>query len=219
MEPITLQTEDGLTLQGELWRPDHAPRGSAVLCHPHPQHGGSKDHPLLWSIRIELVRRRLAVVAFNFRGVMRSEGRYSAGRDEPRDVRAAIDLGREVAEGPAFVCGWSFGANVALREALTDDRIDALALVGIPLSEASPEVPLLPGPRELATLDRPVLLLAGDADPFCPPHELLVLAGALARPTVEIVEGANHFFSRRERQAAEIVGRFADASLGDAGEN
>ena len=190
-----------------------------MLCHPHPRHGGSKDHPLLWSIRIELVRRRFAVVAFNFRGVMRSEGQYSAGRDEPRDVRAAIDRGREVAEGPTFVCGWSFGANVALRAALTDDRIDAMALVGIPLSEASPEVPPLPEPQDLATFDRPVLLLAGDADPFCPPHELLVLAGALRRPTVEIVEGANHFFSRQERQAAEIVGGFADASFGGAGKD
>ena len=213
MEPITFQTEDGLTLQGELWLPDEAPTGSAVLCHPHPRYGGSKDHPLLWSIRIQLVRGGFGVLAFNFRGVMRSEGQYTGGRDEPLDVRAAIGRAREAALGPTVVCGWSFGANVALREALADDRIEALALVGIPLSEASPEVPPLPGPRELAGFDRPVLLLAGDADPFCPPHELLVLAGALPRPTVKIVEGANHFFTRREREAGTIVGEFAEAAL------
>jgi alpha/beta superfamily hydrolase len=215
MEPITLHTDDGLNLQGELWRPDQAAEGSAVLCHPHPRHGGSKDHPLLWSIRIELVRRRFAVVAFNFRGIMQSEGQYTGGREEPRDVRAAVDRAREAAGGPTFVCGWSFGANVALRTALDDDRIEALALVGIPLSEASPEVPPLPGSQDLARFDRPVLLLAGDADPFCPPHELLILAGALPHPTVSIVEGANHFFTKREREAAEIVGTFAESTIGD----
>jgi len=155
------------------------------------------------------------VIAFNFRGVMGSEGSHTGGQDEPADVRAAVSRAREETDGPTFVCGWSFGANVALRAALDDQRIDALALVGIPLSEASPEVPPLPGPDRLATFRRPVLLLAGDADPFCPPHELLVLAGALAYPTVRIVEGANHFFSRREREAAEIVATFADANLAE----
>ena len=215
MERITFRTDDGLTLEGELWPPDGAPRGSAVICHPHPRHGGSKDHPLLWSIRIELVRRRLTVLAFNFRGVMGSEGRYGAGEEEPADVRAAIARVREQADGPTFLCGWSFGANVALRTALDDERVAALAVVGIPLSEASPEVPALPDADRLATFDRPVLLLTGDADPFCPPHALLELAGQIPNPTVRIVEGGNHFFTKREREAAEIVGGFAEESLPD----
>jgi alpha/beta superfamily hydrolase len=213
VEKITFRTEDGLTLEGERWRPDAGARGAAVICHPHPRHGGSKDHPLLWSIRIELVRRGFVVIAFNFRGVMGSEGTYGRGEEEPADVRAAVtEAGRESGE-TTFVCGWSFGANVALRTAVDDERIDALALVGIPLSEASPEVPALPTTDLLAGFDRPTLLLAGDADPFCPPHALLELAGQLPNPTVSIVEGANHFFSKRERDAAEIVGRFAADQL------
>lgn len=213
MDPITFRTEDGVALQGELWRPDRPARGGAVLCHPHPRHGGSKDHPLLWSIRIELVRVGLVVLAFNFRGVMGSEGHHSGGADEPADVAAAVRRSREEAPGPTFVCGWSFGANVALRAAVDDDRIDALALVGTPLAEASPEVPPIPPPDRLAVLTRPVLLLAGDADPFCPPHELLALAGALVHPTVAIVEGADHFFGKREREAGRIVADFAESTL------
>jgi alpha/beta superfamily hydrolase len=213
VERVTFETEDGLTLEGERWLPETAVRASAVVCHPHPRFGGSKDHPLLWAIRISLVRRGFAVLAFNFRGVMRSEGEHGGGRTEPADVRSAVTTVAEDTGGPVFVAGWSFGANVALRTALDDARIEALALIALPLSEASPEVPEVPPAERLAELDRPVLLLAGDDDPFCPVSDLLVVAGALLHPAVSIIEGTGHFFPRHEREAGEIVGRFAEETL------
>ena len=54
MDQVTFTTEDGIRLEGELRMPDSASRGVAVICHPHPRHGGSKDHPLLWAIRNDL---------------------------------------------------------------------------------------------------------------------------------------------------------------------
>jgi len=212
MEAITFETEDGLKLEGEVHVPDQRPIGSAVICHPHPQYGGSKDHPLLWAIRIELVRRRFAVLSFNFRGVMGSEGSYSGGIDEVKDVRAAIGRVRREADGPTFLCGWSFGAYVALRTALDEGRIAALALVALPLHESNGDLPVLPSlsdPELLKRFDRPVLLLAGDADPFCPIPDLLVVAGRLPRSTLEIVAGASHYFAKREGEAGRIVGSFA----------
>src|SRR5437667_3009574 len=115
MEPVTFTTEDGIRLEGELRRPDRAPRGAAVLCHPHPRHGGSKGRPLLWAIRIGLASSGFTVLSFNFRGVMGSEGEYGGGEQEVKDVEAAVGLARNEADGLLFVCGWSFGANVALR--------------------------------------------------------------------------------------------------------
>src|SRR2546428_13951106 len=123
MERITFDTEDGLALEGELRFPDRPARGSAVICHPHPQEGGSKDHPLLWAIRNDLAGRRFSVLSFNFRGVMGSTGAYGGGVDEVADVRAAIGSAVLVSGGRVFVCGWSFGAHVALREAVDDDRV------------------------------------------------------------------------------------------------
>ncbi len=212
MQPITFETEDGLELEGEVRLPDGKAFGSAVICHPHPQYGGSKDHPLLWAIRIELAARVFVVLSFNFRGVMGSGGTFGGGLDEVKDVRAAVGRARQEADGPTFVCGWSFGAHVALRTAHHDDRIAALALVALPLRESSaelPPLPRLPDPEQLQGFDRPVLLLAGDSDPFCPVPELLVMAGRLPRSTVEIVAGADHYFGKREREAARIVARFA----------
>ena len=210
MDPVRFDTEDGVSIEGELRRPEDAARGSAVICHAHPRRGGSKDHPLLWAIRNELARRGFAVLSFNFRGVMNSGGTYGGGRTEVREVAAAIDhVGREVA-GPTLLAGWSFGASVALREAVDDERVDALALVGIPLRPRDFDVPPIPDEASLRSLRAPVLLLSGERDEFCPPEELRSLGERFRRCEVVVTAGTDHFFWRREREAAAVVGEFAD---------
>jgi alpha/beta superfamily hydrolase len=207
---LTFLTEDGLTLEGEIRRPDEAARGTALICHPHPLQGGSKDHPLLWAIRNDLASRGFVVLAFNFRGVMGSQGDYGGGVGELKDVRAAVGRVREEADGPTLVAGWSFGAHVALREALDDDRVAALALVGMPLVESSPPLPDLPDRDRLRSFDRPVLLVVGEADPFCPLPDLRSLARRLSNPSLVVVPGTDHFFWKREREAAVAIGAFAE---------
>jgi alpha/beta superfamily hydrolase len=214
MEPIRFATEDHVSLEGELRLPDREPVGSAVICHPHPRHGGSKDHPILWAIRNELAHRGFVVVGFNFRGVMGSGGSYGGGRDELRDVRAAIGVARERAgAAPTIVCGWSFGASVALREALDDDRVGALALIGIPLDPKDVELPALPAPTELRTLAQPVLLIAGERDEYCAPDRLGEFGAAFPASEVVIVKDTDHYFWRRERELASIVGAFAERAV------
>lgn len=212
MEPVTFLTEDAVRLEGELRMPDDPPRGSAVICHAHPRHGGSKDHPVLWSVRNELAGKRgLATLVFNFRGTMGSAGTYGGGRDEVRDVHAAIGAVRDRADGPTLVFGWSFGASVALREALEDDRVSALALFGIPLRPNDLELPPVPSASELRVLKRPMLLLAGGNDEFCPADELRAYGEGVAE--VVILDGTDHYLWRREREAAAIVGDFADRAI------
>jgi alpha/beta superfamily hydrolase len=213
VEAVRFETSDHVLLEGELRLPDGPAWGSAVICHPHPQHGGSKDHPLLWAIRAELARRGLAVLGFNFRGVMGSQGSHAGGVLEVEDVRAAISRVRETVEGPTIVAGWSFGATVALREALDDDRAGALALVAIPLGDAAERLIRLPEPPELAGLAVPALIVVGDGDSFAPVPEAYVLAGRIPRAEVAVVAGTNHFFWRREREAAALVGAFAERTL------
>jgi hypothetical protein len=212
MEPVTFLTEDGVRLEGELRMPDGSPRGSAVICHAHPRHGGSKDHPVLWSVRNELAGKRgLATLIFNFRGTMGSAGSYGGGRDELRDVRAAIGHVREYAEGPTLVFGWSFGASVALREAFEDDRVSALALFGAPLRPNDLQLPPMPTGEDLRRLKRPLLLLAGANDEYCPADELRAYGERIAE--VVIMDGTDHYLWRREREAATIVGDFADRTF------
>ena len=183
VEPVTFSTEDTVRLEGEIRLPEGTPRASAVVCHPHPRHGGSKDHPILWAVRNELAHLGLAVLVFNFRGVMGSAGTYGGGHAETRDTRAAIGRIREEAPNlPTVVCGWSFGASVALREALDDDRVAALALIGLPLQPGDVELPALPEATALGALRVPTLLLAGERDEFCPSQDLRAFGERCQRP-------------------------------------
>lgn len=207
-------TEDGVSLEGELRRPQGEVVGSAVICHAHPRHGGSKDHPILWAIRNALARRGIAVLAFNFRGTMGSAGTYAGGRAETKDVDAAIGRVRREADGPTLVCGWSFGAAVALREALGDERVSALALIAPPLDPADIDVPPIPPVAELRTFRKPMLLLAGEGDVYCPRPHLESLGHALPNAEVVILAGTDHFLWRREAEAAEAVAAFADRVFG-----
>ncbi len=209
---IRFETADGCSLEGELRAPDGEPRGTAVIAHPHPLHGGSKDHPLLWNIRNDLASRGLAVLAFNFRGVMGSSGRHGGGVDEVHDLRAAIGRVREEAGDPTAVAGWSFGGSVALREAMDDDRVGALALVGFPVNDPL-GLPPPPDRETMAAFDRPVLFVSGEADQFSPVPDLRRLARRLPRGEVEVIADTDHFFWKREREAAKLIGEFVGRSM------
>jgi alpha/beta superfamily hydrolase len=212
---IRFQTADGLSLEGEIREAEAEPRGTAVLCHPHPRHGGSKDHPILWAIRNELAaNRRLTVLAFNFRGIMGSEGAYGGGGPETEDVRAAVARVRQEADGPTVLVGWSFGAWVALRAAVADPTIVALVLIGFPIaSRATSVVRTLPELGELEAVTMPVLFVAGDGDQFCPVEDMRSFAGWLPNAEALVVPGTGHFFERRERELAAAVGDWAGRTL------
>jgi uncharacterized protein len=216
VEPVSFTCEDGVRLEGEVRMPDGEPRGSAVICHAHPRFGGSKDHPLLWAIRNELASSHgLAVLGFNFRGIMGSAGTYGGGRDELKDARAAVGAVRErVSEDlPTLLVGWSFGASVALREAIDDRRVSALALVGIPTDPKDLSLPPLPEPADLRLLKRPTLLLAGENDEHAETDALRDYAAVFPDAEVVILEGTDHYFWRREKEAAVVIGAFADRRL------
>jgi alpha/beta superfamily hydrolase len=212
---VRFRTADGLELEGEIRPAEGVPRGTAVLCHAHPRHGGSKDHPILWAVRNDLaVRRGLTVLAFNFRGIMGSEGTYGGGEAELLDAAAAVERIREEAPGPTVLVGWSFGAWVALRHAITDPRVVALALLGLPVGpEVRSERRPLPSLGDLESLAAPILFVAGDGDEYCPIPALGNLAGWIPRGEVVVIEGTDHFFARREREVAELVGDWVDRQM------
>jgi uncharacterized protein len=212
---VRFRTADGLMLEGEIRPADGTPRGTAVLCHAHPRHGGSKDHPILWAIRNDLAAKRgLTVLGFNFRGIMGSEGTYGGGEAELLDAAAALDRVREEAEGPTVMVGWSFGAWVALRHAVSDRRVGAMALLGLPVGSAfRSERRPLPSLGELESLGAPVLFVTGERDEYCPVPDLGSMADWVPRSEIVVVPDTDHFFGRREREVAELVGEWVDRAL------
>ncbi|MFO7299770.1 MAG: hypothetical protein DIU67_006220 [Actinomycetes bacterium] len=112
-ERITLTTADGVVLETKV---DHAeqPTRVAVLCHPHPQYGGTMNTPLMIAMTRVLVARGHTVVRFNFRGVGESTGEHTQGEKEIEDVTAAMEYARALGLRIG-IGGWSFGARMALR--------------------------------------------------------------------------------------------------------
>ena len=65
--------------------------GAAVICHPHPQHGGTMHNKVAHTLARSFVRLGYRVLRFNFRGTEASDGSYDEGVGELDDALAAID--------------------------------------------------------------------------------------------------------------------------------
>jgi len=204
LEAAALTTVDGLTLEAEWSRPPN-PHATAVLCHPHPQYGGTMRSIVISALFESLPANGIACLRFNFRGVEASEGAYSEGRDEPLDVAAALDAAtRAAVEGPLALVGWSFGADMALG--IDDPRITGW--VGI-----APPLRFLPEPAYDAVGNdpRPKQLVLAAHDEFRAPEEIEAATRTWAATRIDIVSGASHFFVGRTERVVTLVDEFVNA--------
>jgi len=203
---VNLRTADGLTLEAEWTAPADA-QGTAVLCHPHPQYGGTMRSIVISALFAALPERGIACLRFNFRGVEGSEGTYTEGRDEPLDVVSALDAATDAAadariDGPLALIGWSFGADMALG--LDDPRITGWVAIAPPL-RFRPEHAY----DAVARDERPKLLVLAAHDEYRTPTEIESETSGWNRAHIEIVAGASHFFVGRTERVVALAGDFA----------
>lgn len=104
--------------------PDAAPRGLALVGHPHPLFGGTKDNKVAQTLARTFVGLGYATVRPNFRGVGKTEGTHDNGIGEQDDMLAVLDWMRtqaewspEVATLPLALGGFSFGSFVVSQVA------------------------------------------------------------------------------------------------------
>jgi len=135
---------------------------------------------------------------FNFGGVGASEGSYGDGREEQRDVGAAMAaLATRTPEAlPLAIVGYSFGAWVGTLAARELPRVARVVAIGPPLVFFDWDA--------AATLRQPLAVVVGDRDQYCAPDALRRFAAAL-RVAVTTIVGADHFFGGREREVGEAV--------------
>ena len=86
---MALVTDDGETLEAELAAADD-PHAQVVLCHPHPQHGGTMRSLVISELFRALPGAGVTCLRFDFRGVGASTGAFGDGDGERHDVRAAL---------------------------------------------------------------------------------------------------------------------------------
>ncbi len=86
----------------------------AVVCHPHPQYGGTMHNKVVYTLARLLNSRGYDVIRFNYRGVGRSEGEYDNAVGEVADALAVTTWLSRVAPNRSLACaGFSFGAYIA----------------------------------------------------------------------------------------------------------
>ncbi len=177
-------------------------RAGTVLCHPHPQFGGTMDNRVIYRAGIAAVKAGAAALRFNFRGVGGSTGEHDGGPGEQEDVLAAIDwLSGRFPRLPLIVIGYSFGAWVGLTAGSADPRVAALVGLGAPLSHYDFGF--------LQSCRKPILLVVGEYDEFCSPNSVEQIRSRLpGEAELQLVEGADHFFAGQLERVETLVAGF-----------
>ena len=197
MPPSTLErlVIDGPAgaLETDLNDPGLPRRGIALIAHPNPVKGGSKDNKVVTTLAKTLFGLGYVVIRPNFRGVGSSAGVFDQGTGETDDLVAVIRYAKgRFGELPLLLAGFSFGAFVQTRVAqqVTAER---LVLVG-------PAVNRFPA----ATVPANTLVVHGEHDEVVPLAAVLDWARPQQLPLV-VVPGGEHFFHGRLHLLAQIV--------------
>lgn len=165
---------------------------AAVVCHPHPLHGGTMDNKVVHTVARTFEEMGLATVRFNFRGVGSSGGTHDNGRGEIDDALAVCDWARSQWRlSELWLAGFSFGALVAARLA-TRERATPHAVAR--LTTIAPPVERL-GAGERIDPGCPWLIVQGDKDDLVNVGGLREwIAQSGASPHLVVIPGVDHFF-------------------------
>lgn len=178
-----------------------APR-AALVCHPHPQHGGTMHSKVVYRTAKAFEGMGWPVLRFNFRGVGSSHGSFEDGRGESEDVAAALDwLAFEHPGIPLVVAGFSFGCAVGLPVGARDPRVTHLVGIGTPIDRFDFDA--------LSATTKPKLFVQGELDEHGPPQELRKRLARVAQPwELVVIENADHFFEGRLEMLQDAIVAF-----------
>ncbi len=176
---------------------------AALVCHPHPLHGGTLQNKVVHMTARALQERGIATLRFNFRGVGGSAGVFDDGRGETDDALAAADwLSARYPRAPLIMAGFSFGAYVAYRVAAVRP-VERLYMIAPPIRRfAFDNHPLTTAPT---------LVIQGDSDELVDHASVAAWADALhPKAQLDTIVGAQHFFHGRLNELKGSVQAFLD---------
>ena len=175
-----------------------APRGIALIAHPHPLYGGTMDNKVTQTLARAFVGLGYASARMNFRGVGASAGTHDEGAGETDDMALLLAHMRSRYPGvPVALAGFSFGtfvqAHLQQRLLAEGDPAERLVLVGAAAGKWA--MPVIPANT---------ILIHGEQD------DTITLAAVLdwVRPQdvpVIVIPGADHFFHRKLQHIKSLV--------------
>jgi len=176
----------------------------ALVLHPHPQHGGTMNNKVVYTLFHACSQLGFSVLRFNFRGVGRSQGVYDHGQGELSDAASALDWLQSYNPSPraVWVAGFSFGAWIALQLLMRRPEIDGFVTVAPPANIYDFSF--------LAPCPVSGQVIQGDADEIVPVDSVKKLVDKLSsQKDVEVdyrlIKGAGHFFTDQLDTVADYV--------------
>jgi len=185
---------------------DREPREAFLLCHPHPQGGGTMHNEVVYRMARGLRHAGAVVLRFNYRGVNMSEGQYDQGIGETDDARTALQyLRSRYPDLPFSLGGFSFGARIILKlgcEKLGSDARTPVRLLAVGMPAGQPEV------ADLGDCDTPRFFIQSTNDQYGPQSAMEAYFARLREPKQLIwVPAADHFFKGGLEEFEEAVFR------------
>jgi alpha/beta superfamily hydrolase len=175
-----------------------APRGLALVAHPHPLYGGTMDNKVAQTLARSFLALGYATVRMNFRGVGKSEGVHDHGNGETDDMALLLaHMRKQYPDLPLALGGFSFGtfvqAQLQQRLIAAGTPAERLALVGTAAGKwPMPEVPA------------DTILIHGELDDTIPLTAVLDWARPQELPVI-VIPGADHFFHRKLQHIKNLI--------------
>ncbi|MCX8505378.1 MAG: alpha/beta hydrolase [Alphaproteobacteria bacterium] len=183
---------------------------TALVLHPHPQHGGTMNNRVTYALYQMFQQRGFSVLRFNYRGVGRSQGSYDQGVGELADAAAALDWLESVCgdRSASWVAGFSFGAWIGMQLLMRRPEIAGFISVSPPANMFDFTF--------LAPCPVSGLVVHGNEDELVPHQSVTKLVAKLAQQKeisvdFQTIAGAGHFYQQQLEQLSQIVGHYIDA--------
>ena len=197
-------------------RYQHAKRDDApvaLILHPHPQHGGTMNNKVVYSLYHSFSRRGFSTLRFNFRGVGRSQGSFDRGEGELSDAASALDWLQSFNENASqcWIAGFSFGAWIGMQLLMRRPEISGFISVSPPANMFDFSF--------LAPCPSSGLIVQGSDDDLVPESATAKLVEKLSSQRgieidYKILKGANHFYQGRLDDLSAEAGGYLDRSMG-----
>ena len=178
------------------------PQKIGIICHPHPQFGGSMENNVVYALRTGLKDAGYSALRFNFRGVGSSDGSYAEGIGEIDDLADVVNYCTDQNFSEIVLCGYSFGTWIIMNYISKTSASLSLILVSPPI-----------GIYDFSLLDLPekaeCLIIAGNRDHICPVANLRAWYKT-QKCQLSFIElsDTDHFFIGREKEISEHVTKF-----------
>ncbi len=185
---------------------------TALVLHPHPEHGGTMNNKVVYSIYQSFVARGFSTLRFNFRGVGRSQGIYDKGEGELSDAASALDWLQMYNPNASFcwVAGFSFGSWIGMQLLMRRPEITSFISVAPPANSYDFTF--------LAPCPSSGLMVLGDSDQIVTAESVSKLVEKLSAQRGIIIDnilipGANHFFTGKIDEMMKVVDDYLDKHL------